>query len=131
MVLTFQQVKEDIHNYYINELIKNELIKKSIINAKMSQTYSDMPKGKGKTSDSGCNEVFRRLVLESRIKVIDEKMKYIDNAMCILDELERQTIEYIKKGYKMSKIANIIKCPRRKIVYATDRAIEKILKHSE
>lgn len=129
--MTFQQVKEDIINYTANESIRDELMEKARVNAKMSQTYSDLPRSKGGTSDSTSSEVFRRLVLKCRIKQINERMEYIDRAMPVLNEFEQQVIGYLKQGYKMTRIAVLLNCPRRTIVYARDTAIAKIVKHAE
>lgn len=93
----------------------------------MAQTYSDMPRGKGNTYDSVCSEVFRRLVVEDRIKKLNNKMRYIDNAMHVLDEFEREVIEYSKQGYKMTQIAVQLDCTRKKVENARNRAIDKIL----
>ena len=126
MQLTFQQVKNDIYNYAIHESIKKELIEKSKVNTKMAQTYSDMPKGSNVKSDRVSDEVCRRMLLETRIKRLNAKMAYIDEAMCVLDETERKVIEYIKQEYKMTRIAIVLRCPRRKVAYIRDKAIEKI-----
>ena len=130
MTLTFQQVKEDLYNYYIHESIKEELLEKSRINTRLSQTYSDMPKGDGGTTDSVSNEVFRRMMLEIRIKRLNARLEYIDESMCVLNELEKKVIDYIKKGFKMTRIAILLSCPRRKIVYTRDKAIEKIREYA-
>ena len=95
----------------------------------MAQTYSDMPKGNSAKSDRVSDEVCRRMLLEVRIQRLNEKMKYIDDAMQLLDESERQVIEYIKKDFKMTRIAVLMQCPRRKVVYTRDKAIEKILEY--
>lgn len=130
MNITFKQVKEDIYNYYINESTKQELLDKSKINTKMSQTYSDMPRGKGGTADSVSSEVFRLMILESRIKKLNDRMKYIDEAECVLLDFEKEVIDYIKNGYKMSRIAVLLNTSRRKVVYIRDRAIKKIWKYA-
>ncbi|HAU87455.1 MAG TPA: hypothetical protein DCW90_18815 [Lachnospiraceae bacterium] len=126
MNITFKQVKEDIYNYYINESTKQELLDKSKVNTKMSQTYSDMPRGKSDTADSVSSEVFRLLVLESRIKKLNDRTKYIDEAECVLLDFEKEVIDYIKNGYKMSRIAVLLNTSRRRVVYARDSAIKKI-----
>lgn len=126
MKITFKQVKEDIYNYYINESTKQELLDKSKVNTKMSQTYSDMPRGNGGTADSVSREVFRLMVLEERIEKLNDRTKYIDEAECVLHDFEKEVIEYIKKGYKMSRIAVLLNTSRRRVVYIRDRAIKKI-----
>lgn len=126
MKITFKQVKEDIYNYYINESTKQELLDKSKVNTKMSQTYSDMPRGNGGTADSVSREVFRLMVLEARIEKLNDRTKYIDEAECVLHDFEKEVIEYIKKGYKMSRIAVLLNTSRRRVVYIRDRAIKKI-----
>lgn len=129
--MIFQQVKEDLNNYFVNESIRNELSEEVKVNNRMSQTYSDLPRSKGGTSDSTSGEVFRRLVLECRIKKINERMEYIDKAMPVLNDFERQVVDYLKQGYKMSRIAVLLKCPRRKITYTRDAAISKIMQYTE
>ena len=126
MKITFKQVKEDIYNYYINESTKQELLDKSKVNTKMSQTYSDMPRGNGGTADSVSREVFRLMVLEERIEKLNDRTKYIDEAECVLHDFEKEVIDYIKKGYKMSRIAVLLNTSRRRVVYIRDRAIKKI-----
>ena len=126
MKITFKQVKEDIYNYYINESTKQELLDKSKVNTKMSQTYSDMPRGNGGTADSVSREVFRLMVLEARIEKLNDRTKYIDEAECVLHDFEKEVIDYIKKGYKMSRIAVLLNTSRRRVVYIRDRAIKKI-----
>lgn len=123
-------MKEDIYNYCINESVKDELLEKSQVNAKLSQTYSDMPKGNGGTNDGVSNEVFRRLLLKDRIEKLEAKMLYIDRAEETLDEIERQVIQYLKRGYKMTRIAILLGCSRRNVVYIRDKAIEKIMIHA-
>ena len=83
----------------------------------------------GRKTASG--EVFRRLVLECRIKKINERMEYIDKAMPVLNDFEKQVVDYLKQGYKMSRIAVLLKCPRRKITYTRDAAISKIMQYTE
>ena len=119
-------MKEDIYNYYINESTKQELLDKSKVNTKMSQTYSDMPRGNGGTADSVSREVFRLMVLEERIEKLNDRTKYIDEAECVLHDFEKEVIDYIKKGYKMSRIAVLLNTSRRRVVYIRDRAIKKI-----
>lgn len=129
MEMSYQQVKEDIYNYSIHKSICEELMEKNKINTKMAQTYSDMPKGKGTTYDGVSSEVFRRLVIEDRIKKLQNKMVYIDNAMYILDDFEKEVINYSKQGYKMTQIAVKMNCTRRKVESARDKAIDKIRVH--
>lgn len=130
MKITFKQVKDDIYNYYINESTKQELLNKSKVNTKMSQTYSDMPRGNGDTDDGVCREVFRLMRLESRIEKLNARTKYIDEAECVLHDFEKEVIDYIKKGYKMSRIAVLKNTSRRRVVYIRDRAIKKIWKYA-
>ena len=129
--MIFQQVKEDLNNYSVNEPIRNELSEEAKVTNRMSKTYSELPRSKGGTSDSTSGEVFRRLVLECRIKKINERMEYIDKAMPVLNDFERQVVDYLKQGYKMSRIAVLLKCPRRKITYTRDAAISKIMQYTE
>jgi DNA-binding NarL/FixJ family response regulator len=129
MEMSYQQIKEDIYNYSIHKSICEELLEKNKINTKMAQTYSDMPKGKGNTYDGVCSEVFRRMVIEDRIKKLNNKMVYIDNAMYILDDFEKEVINYSKKGYKMTQIAVQLDCTRKKVENARNRAIDKILEY--
>lgn len=129
MKITCKQVREDIYNYYINAATMQELLEKSNINTKMSQTYSDMPKGNNNTSDCVSREVFRRMVLEERIRKLRARMAYIDEAECVLHDFERDIIDQIKMGYQMSRIAVARNTSRRRIVYIRDRAIEKMRKY--
>lgn len=129
MKITCKQVKEDLYNYYINESTIKDLLDKSRVNTKMCQTYSDMPKGSSNTFDSVSNEVFRRMMLEERIKKLSARMVYIDKAECVLHDFEKEVISYIKSGYNMSRIAVLLNVSRRRVVYIRDRAIEKIRKY--
>ena len=71
-------------------------------------------------------EVFRLMVLEARIEKLNDRTKYIDEAECVLHDFEKEVIDYIKKGYKMSRIAVLLNNSRRRVVYIRDRAIKKI-----
>lgn len=128
--MTFQQVKEDIYNYSIHETIRNELLEKAKVNTRMAQKYSDLPRSKGGTSDSVSSEVFRRLMLEMRIKKLDEKMVYIDQSMPLLNDFEREVINYSKNGYKMTQIAVKLNCSRQMVKYERNKAIIKILQYA-
>lgn len=130
MKITFKQVKEDIYNYYINEATKQELLDRSKVRTKMSRTYSDMPSGKGGIVDSVSREVFRLMVLEERIEKLNDRTKYIDEAEFVLHDFEKEVIDYIKKGYKMSRIAVLLNTSRRRVVYIRDRAIKKMWKYA-
>lgn len=126
MKITTQQVKEDIYNYATNKATRDELLEKSKMNTKLSQTYSDMPRAKGVVTDSVSSEVFRRLVLEVRIKQLNDKLNYIDEALHILNDSQKEVIEYIINGYRMTHIASIQKRSRGQVTYDRDKAIHKI-----
>lgn len=127
--MTFQQIKEDIYNYSIHESMRDELLEKRKVNARVTQRHSYTTRNTGYAADSVSGELFRRLGLEMRIKKINEKMEYIDQSMPLLNELEREVINYSKQGYKMSQIAIKLRCSRRRVEYERNKAIDKILKN--
>ncbi len=126
MKITTQQVQEDIYNYAINEATRDELLEKNKVNVRLNQTYSDMPRAKGGVVDSVSRDVLKKLLLELRIKQLNDKLNYIDEALHILNDSQKEVIEYIKCGYKMTHIASIQKRSRGQVTYDRDKAIYKI-----
>lgn len=129
-MISIANVKEDIYNYYINQVTKHELIEQRIINPKMSQTLTNMPKGSGVATDCVSREVERLMELDERIKKLDSRIKYIDDAMKELDDFEKKVIEYIKQGYKMGMIGSLLNCSKYRVINARDTGIEKICNYA-
>lgn len=127
--MTFQHVKNDLDNYSINLSMMQELFEELKVNTKMSQTISDMPRGKNSISDSVSSEVFRRLVLKERIKMINERIEYIDEAIKRMDGLEKQIMEYVKNGYSITRIAVLVNRSRPTVTNIRNKGIRKIVEY--
>lgn len=128
-------LKEKLENYiYIQQdlcKLKNRRHNEMPIEGKVITTYGINPTGGSGFSASSKveNIVIKRMSLDEKIAIQERELEVIDLSFEVLNDTEKEIINYIKSGHKMTVIAKKTNLKRSQVRHRRDTAIRKMTKY--
>lgn len=118
---SYRQLKRD-HDRYFNQL--------KVVNNKIfgisGPSYDGMPSNSyNPFAPNPLTELFeKKYTLEGQLKVIDDRLRHINNVLSLMDSVDRDAVEKVYiKNYRIDSVAYINKITERMQKYYIDKAI--------
>ena len=129
-------MKEKIENYSINakelERLRQKYERLYSDTGKLTASYGFNYGGGSSFSSKVENVIINKMYVQERMEILEKEVETVDTSQKnALNDFEKEVIDYVKNGFKMSYIARIKKIDRKDIKKARDKAIKKMVLYIE